>query len=174
MHPLVSETNFDTAKRARLAEKRAKNAEPEPPPVSLGGLAGVSAVAGKVQNKLLGKLAQVRARGLAKAKLPPMRRYAPGEFEEKAEEVKASVDSTLKAISTWDPTTASGVREAKKGKHVEEDDPEAEALKRRLYRYKYVRRIDDKLPTINQLRERIQQQEEDEKEESDLASPRSA
>jgi hypothetical protein len=34
-------------------------------------------------------------------------------------------------------------------------------LKRRLYRYKYVRRIDDKLPTVEQLRDKVKQQEDD-------------
>merc|ERR1719235_2866983 len=95
------------------------------------------------------------------AKLPVLLRYAPGQFEAEAEDVQASVADTLQAISKFDPTDERSVREAKKRNIVEDEDPEAEALKRRLYRYKYVRRIDDKLPTIQQLREKVQQQEED-------------
>merc|ERR1719281_1815217 len=54
------------------------------------------------------------------------------------------------------------VREAKRGNNEDGDeDPEEEALKRRLYRYKYVRKIDDKLPTVDQLRNKIKQQEDD-------------
>merc|ERR1719506_2962973 len=107
----------------------------------------------------------------ATTKLPAIK-YAPEQFEAEADDVQASVTNTLKSISAFDPTD-SNAREAKKRAEEDVDDPEAEALKRRLYRYKYVRRIDDKLPTLEQLRERIQQQEEDEKEDSDLASPRS-
>lgn len=113
--------------------------------------------------RLVQKLQVMRKK---EVKLPPIKRYVPAEFEAELNDASDTVQSTLVRMNKFDPR--SKTETTAQVKQVETmDDVERREMRKRLWKYKYTRIIEQHLPplpSIDELRQQVADREEAVKE----------